>query len=137
MIVEYLTTLWCPVCRTVIEEITHPEEKLAGMASAMLGSGGRSLHAEKSPQCVGRPGWERGWDSRTAKLLKLPQLPDVRVQVVVGGPDVDLEVIEDDGQCLKIVRVPSGRETIVPLKDDVREIVLEKGTFNVLYGEAV
>lgn len=56
------TTLRCPVCKKVMDVITGPGEQ-TGMGEAMLGGDSRREHAKSYPECVGKPGWERGWDS--------------------------------------------------------------------------
>lgn len=45
-----------------MDVITGPGEQ-TGMGEAMLGGDSRREHAKSYPECVGKPGWERGWDS--------------------------------------------------------------------------
>lgn len=52
----------CPVCKQQIDVLTTPKREPDGMAEAMILGPSRSMHALKSPSCVGAPGWSRGWD---------------------------------------------------------------------------
>lgn len=60
----YRTELLCPVCGSHLDTIEHPNEKLEGMAEAMMGGDARRAHAQASPDCVGGKGWSRGWDAK-------------------------------------------------------------------------
>jgi hypothetical protein len=56
----------CPVCHEVIDIVTHYTPDHHGQSMAMIVQDSRWIHADKSPQCVGKPGWERGWDEEPA-----------------------------------------------------------------------
>lgn len=58
----YKTIIRCPVCKVAIDELSGPEP-VSGMAESLLGGDARRAHARESPECIGKPGWTRGWDS--------------------------------------------------------------------------
>ena len=67
----------CPVCKEIIDVVTHYTDQPHGQSMSMIVSDSRRLHAEQSPQCVGQEGWHRGWDEETIEVTD-PEREDVR-----------------------------------------------------------
>lgn len=65
---KYKTTLRCPTCNAVLDEIKHDQPELSGMAESMLGQDARTEHASNNPSCVNATTWLNGWESETVEI---------------------------------------------------------------------
>jgi hypothetical protein len=63
--VEYLTTVRCPVCGEIFDEITHPRPEISAFGVAMLSGTERSRHLDASPKCYEDDRWIQGWTLET------------------------------------------------------------------------
>ena len=67
---QYLTTVTCPVCGAIFDEIHHPTPEPHWQSIAMLANDGRKMHRDQSPQCERDQRWVMGWKTNTRHLAQ-------------------------------------------------------------------
>ena len=119
--------LLCPVCGAVMDSI-HASQ-VGGMGESLIGSDGRQIHREESPECTKDEKWIRGWDH--GEITEIPN--EEEKHKICKGANMSERTTEEriKDAINEIVTLPenAGRDTELKSLNldslDVTELVME------------